>query len=110
MVVNRSKIMGARGGGGGRGGARSGGGGSVGKNLKRLGAAATNAFYSKGVSDYFTGDNSAQPQHAHSNYQNKLSDFKAAYKKATNGSSPAFNDWQSLAAGFASGEYGLVGK
>ena len=98
--------MGARSGGG--GGAR--GGGSVGQNLQRLGAAATNAFYSKGVSDYFNGDNSAKAKSAYANYQKKLSDFKSAYAKATNGDRPAFDDWQGLAAGFGSGDYGLAGK
>lgn len=97
--------MGARSGGG--GGARGGGAGS---NLQRLGQAATNAFYSKGVSDYMNGDNSAKAKNAYANYQKKLSDFKSAYAKATNGDGPAFGDWQGLAAGFGSGEYGLGGK
>lgn len=101
MVVNRITTMGGRAG----GGARSGGGGSAGNSLQRLGAAVTKAFYSKGVSDYIDGDDSAKATKAWANYQNKLSDFKAAYKKANNGAGPAFGDWQGLAAGFANGDY-----
>jgi len=86
--------------GGGKG--MSSGGGSP---LQRLGAAVTKAFYSKGVSDYIDGADTASANKAWANYQNKLSDFKAAYKKANNGAGPAFGDWQGLAAGFANGDY-----
>ena len=55
MVVNRITTMGGRAGGG--AGAR---GGGAGNSLQRLGAAVTKAFYSKGVSDYIDGDDSAK--------------------------------------------------
>lgn len=83
------------------------GNGPIGQKLQKLGAAATKAFYTKGVADYFDGSNSASATKAYANYQNKLSDFKSAYKSATGGNGPALDDWQGLAAGFASGEYAL---
>ena len=95
--------MGGRAGGGARGGNAARGG--AGNALQRLGAAVTKAFYSKGVADYIDGDDSARATKAWENYQNKLSDFKAAYKKANNGEGPAFDDWQGLAEGFGSGEF-----
>ena len=95
--------MGGRAGGGARGGAgmRTSGGGS----LQSLGAAATKAFYTKGVSDYIDGSNSKSAVKAWNNYQSKLDAFKKAYKAANNGAGPAFGDWQGLAAGFGNGDY-----
>ena len=94
--------MGGRAGGGARGGngmrAASG-------SLQSLGAAATKAFYTKGVSDYIDGSDSKSAVKAWNNYQSKLDAFKKAYKAANNGAGPAFGDWQGLAAGFGSGDY-----
>ena len=83
------------------------GNGPIGQKLQKLGAAATKAFYTKGVEDYIDGSNSASATKAYANYQEKLSAFKSAYKNAT-GHGPAFDDWLGLAAGFASGEYGYT--
>lgn len=103
MVVNRFTTMGGRAGGG--AGAGRGGGASRGGSLQSLGAAATKAFYTKGVSDYIDGSNSKSAVKAWNNYQSKLDAFKKAYKAQNNGAGPAFGDWQGLAAGFGSGDY-----
>ena len=92
--------MGGRAGGGARSGMGGGGG-----SLQSLGAAATKAFYTKGVSDYIDGSNSKSAVKAWNNYQSKLDAFKKAYKAQNNGAGPAFGDWQGLAAGFGSGDY-----
>ena len=92
--------MGGRAGGGARSGMGGGGG-----SLQSLGAAATKAFYTKGVSDYIDGSNSKSAVKAWNNYQSKLDAFKKAYKAQNNGAGPAFGDWQGLAAGFGNGDY-----
>ena len=102
MVVNRFTVMGNRAGGGAGAGR---GGGSRGGSLQSLGAAATKAFYTKGVSDYIDGSNSKSAVKAWNNYQSKLDAFKKAYKAQNNGAGPAFGDWQGLAAGFGNGDY-----
>ena len=98
---------GARGGGGAAGGRDRFGNGPLGQKLQKLGAAATKAFYTKGVKDYFDGSTSKGAEKAWANYQTKLDAFKKAYISAT-GEKPRPDSWQSLAAGHGSGDYGLT--